>query len=178
MENLVKLAVGQPYARVFNHNEEGAIAELLRSNSNTLIIAIPDLDHHEVKALKKGKLTCGFLYKNGAILFIWQFCDAKGRPVLTLDSPFDCRTVPDLALHDITTTESRLAVDIHVIDTAKNQVKALRSMTMPPELTLEFMSAVQDQLASSKNGEMQWQEWIQLDPTALFSQVKKYQMGT
>ena len=177
MAEFVKLSVGETYPKRFSKNQEGAIAEFLRVN-NTLIINMPNINQNEVKSFKKGYLTCGLLAKNGAILFIWQFNDQKGRPVLTLDSPFDARIIPDIDLHDVTTSETRLAIDINVIDTATNIVKALRLVTMPPELTLSFLSAVQDQLVSISNGELQHQQWMQTTPAELLLSTTAHKMGT
>lgn len=170
------IAVGEDYPyRIPGHN--GALSEFLRA-SNTLIITFPGIDKRKASALKKGNLFCGVLAMNGAILFLWQFHDKKGRPVLTLDSPFESRVIQDINLHDIENSRQRLLIQVHIVDSTTNKVKGLRALTMPPELTIEFLTKVQEQLSSIDNGEAQMQSWMRKQPNHLISQVKRYQMGT
>jgi hypothetical protein len=114
-----------------------------------------------------------------AILLTWQFYNQKGRPTFTFDSPFDARIIPDINLHHVTTNESRLVINVVVVvvDSATNIIKALLTMTMPPDLTLAFLSSVQDQLVTKNNGEEQMNIWLQQTPEELFEQSKQYTMG-
>jgi len=135
------------------------------------------MDRAEVVAFKKGDLKCGLLVKNNTILFLWQFCDKKGRPVITMDTPFDARIIPDIKLYDVMNTDTRYAIEIHCVDTATNKIKALRHITMPYELTVAFMSAVQDQL-TTKADPKQLNIWMQQQPVELIKTTKNYDMGT
>lgn len=171
----LNLQVGCTYPRKIP-GAEGAIADFLRSY-NTLIIAMPEINKYEAQALKKGALQCGLLSKNGAVLLLWQFSDKQGRPILTLDSPFDARNIPDIKLHDVTNDKTRLLIDIHIIDSATNIIKGLRAVTMPPDLTIAFLSATQDQLTNVNNGDSQMKIWLQKEPNKIIVTTKKYLMG-
>lgn len=169
------IAVNQPYPFILP-SEEGAVADFLRPSSNRLLITMPNISNYEAKALRKGEMRGGFFAESGAILFIWQFCD-KGKPVITLDSPFDARVVPDIRLHDINSKESRLNIDVHIVDLASKIVRGLRSITMPPDLTVQFLSAVQDQLCDNNSGEQQYQRWMACQPHELVGKTKMWVLG-
>jgi hypothetical protein len=165
MTEFVQLALGSQYpARL--PGTEGAHADFLRQSGNTLYVLMPGIDKREQKSLKRGQIRCGMLADGPDILLLWQFSDEKGRPVLTLDSPFDARKIPDRKLHNITNDQQRLAINLIAVDTQTNIIKALRLVTMPPTLTTELLSAVQTQIASGTNGTMMV-EWMASDPTEL-----------
>ena len=118
------------------------------------------------------------MFKNSAILFIWQFVDPDtNAPVLTLDSPFDARFIEDIRLDDITGAEDRLLVEGHIVDTSTNIIKGLRAVTMPPDMTVAFLSAVQEQLSSHQSGTEQIQAWMAYQPVDLIKQTKMWVMG-
>ncbi len=147
IENPILLAVGGHYPFPFP-GKAGATANFLVENGNTLQLCIPDLTSTETKALRKGKIEGGFIYEDGNILWVFKFYDKQGV-VFTFDAPFDARIIPreSLNLHDITNRKQRLVIDIHVFDQHKT-IKVLRAVTMSPKLTLSFLEAVQNQLAS------------------------------
>ena len=168
------LSIGSQYP--FPLRGEGATANFLTQSGNTLQICIPNLTKEELFSLKKGKIKAGFLYKNGNMLWLFTFYDKKGQ-VLTLDSPFNIRLIPKdlLALHDITNNKQRLVVDIHVIDES-NTLRALRSATMPPSLTVDFMGAVQEQMGAL-NSSIALEIWLQTAPSQLASNVDMRELG-
>lgn len=166
-----RLVVNQQYPFKLPFGE-GAVADFLRPSSNRLLILMSNISSVECKILRSGEIRCGFLSKNGAILFLWQFIE-KGKPVITLDSPFDARLIPDIQLYDVDDKITRLVVDVHIVDSATKIVRGLRSITMPPGLTLDFLSAVQDQISSNISGKEQLQEWMLCQP---FELAKKMQM--
>ena len=171
---MIELIVGKPYP-LPTPSQEGASANFLVSSGNTLQINIPDLSKEELFALKKGTIKAGFLYDKGDMLWLFQFFDKKG-PVFTLDSPFDVRLIPSdlLALHDITNDQQRLVIDIHVVDSGI--LRALRGVTMPNELTINFLAAVQDQISTSqKNSSMA--NWLQQSPDQLCRSTKMFALG-
>jgi hypothetical protein len=68
-----------------------------------------------------------------------------------------------------------LAIEIHAID-EKKILRALRVVTMPPAMTLKFLSAVQDQLAAiDKPGVMT--RWMQQEPSDLIRQTENWVLG-
>jgi len=154
----------------------GAIAEFLKDD-NTLLIALPGISGDEAKVFRTGVIKCSLLVNNGAIILVWQFCNQENQPFFTFDCPFDARLIKDINLPNIENKEHRALIHIHAVDSDTNAIVALRSLTMPPDLTLLFLSAVQDQLASSQSGNDQMKEWLQSSPHELFAMQKSYLMG-
>ena len=170
------LSKGEKYP--FNlPNAQGAIANFLRESTNTLIINISSLSPSEVKTLTKGTVRCGLVYEEGEMLLLWQFLDSKKRPVFTLDSPFDARLDKTLTLHNITSDQDRLVIDMHIIDASTHLIKGLRAITMPPELTLIFLSRVQDQLACSVTNRLPLIQWMKVEPATLLASTKVFTLG-
>ena len=174
--NFESISIGQEYP-FSTPPSEGAISDFLRPSSNRLLISICDITSDEASVLSKGELRCGLLAKNGAIIFLWQFKDKHGRPVFTLDSPFDAKLINDIQLYDVNNSETRINIDVHAVDLSSKLVRSLRSITMPPGLTLEFLSAVQDQLATHKDGNMQLKAWMSMEPYELTKQTQMWLMG-
>ncbi|QDE31991.1 hypothetical protein [Shewanella polaris] len=174
-DSLNYLVVGEKY-HLQLPVQDGACAEFLRA-SNRLIIMMKGIDKLEALALRRCNISCGILAKNGAILLLWQFHDNKGRPVLTLDSPFDARIIKDIQLHNIENNKQRLLINVHIVDSTTKEIKVLRAVTMSPELTIEFLSKVQEQISSIHNGEAQMQVWMSQQPCDLIRKIKMHQMG-
>lgn len=156
---------------------ESARAEFLRDSGNILLIALAGISDYEANALRRGPMRCGLLAKNGAILFLWQFRDESGKLVFTLDSQFDARIIPDIALHNIENSGQRLMIDVHIVDIDTGLLRGLRDITMPPGLTVKFLSAVQDQLTTHETGKEQIQRWMGEEPYTLAEQTKMWLMG-
>lgn len=174
-QNLVELAVNQPYPMGLPLGE-GAISDFLRPASNRLLIVMPDITESEARVLRNGEMRGGMLSKNGAILFLWQF-GKKGKPIITLDSPFDIRSIQDIQLYNIDNKETRLVIDVHIVDSKSKMVRGLRSLTMPPGFSIDFLCAVQDQISSINFGETQHHKWMALQPCALTKQTQMWLLG-
>lgn len=68
-----------------------------------------------------------------------------------IDAPFDACVARDagvLVLQDLETAASRIAVQIHVIDTADGKLKVARLITLSPGATRELTTAIHAQLAA------------------------------
>ncbi|EDL53713.1 hypothetical protein VSAK1_26095 [Vibrio mediterranei AK1] len=177
MNEMALLSVGQPYPGHLPFNgEEGAIAEFMRPFGNRLVVVMPDISDYEEEVLRRGDLYCGLLEKNGAILLIWEFRAGKTK-VITYDSPFDARLIPDLVMDDLNTLESRYAIDVQVFDSRTHIVKALRSITMPPALSRELMRAVKKQLKSGLDDQVQHSKWMQKEPHKLAKKTLMWKLG-
>jgi hypothetical protein len=164
------IELNQPYPFELPE-EQGAIADFLSPYGNELLISIPDISSDEALILQEGDMMGGFLAQNGAILFFWQFLNGD-EAVITLDSPFDAREIPDIQLEILDEESTDLVIDIHVIDATTKIVKALRSVSFPPELTLKFLAAAKNQLANSQLGEIQQTTWMNADLMDLVSLVQ------
>lgn len=174
-QKFATIAVNQTYPFALPPGE-GAVSDFLRPSSNRLLIVMPDISNAEAKAFRKGEMRGGLLAKNGALLFIWQFL-VKGKPVISLDSPFDARLIPDVQLYNVDSKETRLAIDVHIVDSASKIIKGLRAISMPPGFSIEFLSAVQDQISSQNNGEQQLQQWMTYQPHELSKQTHMWLLG-
>jgi len=173
---MVKLARGEPYPLPLEQGE-GAAAQFLTKTGNVLQIVLPDMDAKEQTALRSGMIKAGFLYDGGAMRFLFQFYGDKGKPLITFDAPFDIRILSpkERNLHNIDNAEQRLAIEIHAID-EKKILRALRLVTMPPDMTLKFLSAVQEQLATiDKPGVMN--QWLQHEPSELIKKTETWVLG-
>ncbi|KJV08079.1 hypothetical protein VZ94_00535 [Methylocucumis oryzae] len=120
----------------------------------------------------------GMLYEKGAMLLMFQFYGSNGKPLLSFDCPFDVRLIPKdkLQLHSIDNAEQRLAIEIHVVD-ENNTVRVLRYVTMPPDMTLAFLSSVQEQLVELNNGQSVMANWMKHPIDQLIKQGKTWTMG-
>ncbi len=176
MTELTLLERGKPYPMPLNQSE-GAAAQFLLKTGNILQIVLPNMDSKEATALRSGMIKAGFLYEGGAMLLLFQFYGDNGKPLITFDAPFDIRILPttERNLHCIDNSEQRLAIEIHAVDERKI-LRALRLVTMPPEMTLKFLSAVQDQLAAiDKPGVMA--SWLQQQPHDLIKHTDNWILG-
>ncbi len=129
-------------------NMEGARADFLTTDGNLLLIGMPGIQSSEVKAIRKGQLKAGFIKDGPLILWVFEFPNN-----LIFDCPFDVRIIPRnrLQLPDVTNDRQRLYIDVHLVDTTTNVVKALRGVTLHPALSRDFLSAVQEQLTDSRS---------------------------
>jgi hypothetical protein len=177
MTEFVALTRGEPYPLPLEQGQ-GAAAQFLMQSGNILQIVLPGMDSKEQNALRSGMIKAGFLYEGGAMLLLFQFYGAgAGKPLITFDAPFDIRLLSKAKrnLHNIENPEQRLAIEIHAID-EKKILRALRVVTMPPSMTLKFLSVVQDQLAAiNKPGVMAG--WLQQQPEDLLNQTENWVLG-
>ena len=145
--NMMQIARGEKYPLPLGAME-GAAANLLTDGGNLLQIGMSNIQRSEAQAIRKGQMKAGFIKDGPLILWVFEF---PGD--LIFDCPFDARLVPhgSLVLPDITNVQQRLLIDIHLVDTATRIVKGIRVITLPGKLTLDFLIAVQDQLADTRN---------------------------
>jgi hypothetical protein len=173
---MIILARGELYPMPLAQ-KQGAAAQFLLKSGNILQIVLPDMDSKEQNALRSGLIKAGFLYESGSMLLLFQFYGNDGKPLITFDAPFDIRLLPakERNLHNIDNAEQRLTIEVHGID-EKKILRALRLVTMPPDMTVKFLSAVQEQLAAiDKPGVME--KWMQQQPHELINQTETWILG-
>lgn len=176
-DKLILLSVNDKYPTEFTPYSSGATAEFLRSFGNKLVFLLPNISHEEIYAFRVGEIRAGILVKNGAILFVWQVWH-QGKTIITFDSVFDSKLIPDINLYDIPTENHRLAIEVHVIDSANNVLRLIRLVSMPNEMTVEFLAAVQDQITGLQDGAPQNELWRTKQPYELAHTTKMWQLGT
>ena len=126
---------------------EGASAQFLMAGHDFLQVCMPDISRTEAIQIRKGRLKAGLIHDGPLILWLFQFGDD-----LTFECPFDARLIAPggLSLPNVTNERQRFCFDIHVVDTATNTIRGLRTITLSTGLTLKFFAAVQDQLAENR----------------------------
>ncbi len=171
----ILLSRGKPYPFPLPQ-QDSAVADFLRSGGNRLLIVVSDLTSAEEQAFRNGMITAGFLYKNGAMLWLFRFYSANGKCLFTFDAPFDARVIDanDRQLYNIDNQEQRLVVELHVVD--HGIIRALRAVTLSPKLTLTFLSAAQEQLATT-GGQQQLAIWMQQQPEQLANTITLETLG-
>jgi hypothetical protein len=176
MNDPVILSRGQPYPLQYPQ-QDGAVADFLRSSGNRLLVMLSRMTSAEEQAFRNGLITGGFLYQNGALLWLFIFYGKDGRRLFTFDAPFDARVIPadDRQLYSIDNPDQRLVIELHAVDD-KGILRALRALTLSPALTLSFLSAVQDQLATTE-GDRQLAIWMQQQPEQLANTIKLEALG-
>lgn len=174
---LIKLAVGHPYPLKLTQTGEGAATQFLLTGGNLLQILLSGINSDELWALKKGAIKAGFIYEKGCLLWFFVFHDRQNRALFTFDCPFDATIIPrsDLALHSIENQNQRLAIEIHVID-ERGLVRALRLVTLSNQMTVDFLSTVQDQLSTLHDRSVM-QNWMQYPPAELIKKCKLEKLG-
>lgn len=163
---LQQISVGTPYPSALPIRSDGAIADFLHSNRNLMIIALTHIQYVEAQAAAKGVIKCGILQNKDIILLLWQFYSGKDV-IMTFDTTFDARLIENMDVHKMN-DETRLVIELHMIDRRSRIVHALRHVTMSPTLTQEFMQSVANQLESpDKIIETLPQDWQNLQPFEL-----------
>jgi hypothetical protein len=141
--------------------EFGAAAQFLMDSGSILQICIPDMTPADEECLRSGCVTAGLLVEGSALLLVFQFHAPDGRPVLLFDCPYDARLVAPEARRLPSTpsaTESHLLIQVHAVD-GQGLLRALRGITLSPELTRRFLSAVMDQLSALASGKATHGRW-------------------
>lgn len=174
---MTQLSKKQAYPYPLATQGGGAAAQFLNGEKNILQIVLPKMTHKEQTALNSGKMTAGFLYQSGALLWLFQYYDEDGLILLTLEAPFDARLISkeNLNLRDIHNCHKRLVVEVHALD-EQNILKVLRVVSLPPELTVKFLNAVQQQLCSEGNEKIM-RQWLQAKPALLAQQTDMCVVG-
>lgn len=144
--NMIALSRGTAYPFPIRA-VDGAAANFLTDTGNLLQIGMPNVARSEARAIRNEPMKAGFIVDGSLILWVFQF------GTLIFDAPFDARIVPTHArwLPDIENDHQRLAIDVHLVDTATNILRGLRHVTLSPALTRRFLIAVQDQLADPRS---------------------------
>lgn len=144
--SFIKLSRGEQYplpVRAY----EGAAANFLTSSGNVLQIAMPNLIRTEARSIRNDPMKAGIIVEGPLILWVFQF------GTIIFDCPFDARIIPASArwLPDIENDQQRLNIEVHLVDTASNILRGIRSVTLSPALTRRFLMAVQDQLCDQRD---------------------------
>lgn len=91
---MIKLSRGELYPFEIA-TQDTAVADFLRPGVNRLLIVLSNMTTQEERSFRYGTITGNFLYKNGAMLWLFQFYSQSGELLLTFDAPFDARLIPD-----------------------------------------------------------------------------------
>lgn len=168
--NLVTFSRGKEYPLPIRAHE-GAAANFLTDGGNLLQIGMPNLVRTEVRSIRQNPMKADIVVDGPLILWVFQF------GTLIFDAPFDARIIPAHArwLPDIENDQQRLAIEVHLVDTATNVLRALRHVTLSPALTWRFLIAVQDQLTDPRDITPFLRRWnsIAITHVAKLAQVER-----
>jgi hypothetical protein len=144
--NMIALSRGATYPLPIRA-AEGASANFLTDSGNLLQIGMPNIKRSEARSIRNDPMKAGILVDGSLILWVFQF------GTLIFDAPFDARIIsPEVRwLPDIENEQQRLAIEVHLVDTATNIVRGLRHVTLSPALTRRFLIGVQEQLADARS---------------------------
>ena len=144
--NFVTLARGKEYP-LPTRAHEGAAAHFLTDGGNILQVAMPNLTRSKARSIRNGPMKAGMIVDGSLIFWVFEF------GMLIFDAPFDARIVPPEArwLPDIKNDQQRLAIEVHLVDTATMIVRGIRYVTLSPELTRRFLLAFQEQLVDRRD---------------------------
>lgn len=176
MTKPILLSRGQPYP-LQCPQDEGAVADFLRTGGSRLLIVLHGMSSKEEQALRGGRVTAGFMYEEGDMLWLFSFYSKRGSLLFTFDAPFDARLIPadERVLPNIDNAEQRLLIEIHAVDET-GILRAIRAVTLSPALTLAFLSAVQEQLSVTTGGH-KLPLWFAKQPADLANDINMETLG-
>lgn len=142
LENIMlMLGVGENYPLPIPVHE-GAAAQFLIKGGSILQICLPMPLPSELEQIKEGTINAGLIIDQPLILWVFRFGN------ITFECPYDVRLIKkdDLDLPEITNKLQRLSISMHLIEPDTRIIHALKYFTLSPQMTIRFLSAVQDQL--------------------------------
>jgi len=170
------LCIGQVYPVAIGNIK--SVLHNFVTDGNTVIFSVPNMDEVEKQAMVHGDIEVGLIVKENAIRLLWR-CMSGKKTVLVFDELFNARQTQGLLLNDIETDKERLQVILHIVDGATNILEGARALTMPPAITINFLSAVQDQLAIEETAQEKsiQAKWHQQSSFDLIKSTNMYRMG-
>lgn len=128
---------------------EGAAAHFFGGPNCVLQIGLPELHKDEIRSYRKDPIRFGFITHGPVILLVIQV--GKPGKAAVMECPFDVFKIPAdlLSIPDITNDRQRLSVDLHLVELTDSSLKGLRSFTLTPKTTRDFLTAVMNQRAMS-----------------------------
>ncbi len=171
MHNYIALGVGSPYPLEIPCYE-GAAAQFLVKPGNFLQVMMPSIINSELSTLKNGKIRAGFITQGATIFILFEIGD------ILLECPFNPGIIPlDLiSIPNLTNANQRMVVDMHVIDTDTNNLCALRSFTLAPDLTEKIINRA-NKIRESENSICEPENIIHRPLTSMIKTAKLYKCG-
>ena len=132
---------------------EGSAAQFFTKQGHILQVMLPYAISSEIKVLRKGKIKAGFIRQESQILILFKIGD------MILECPFMPQIIPNEEYATpILTESSRLFIEMHVIDTNSQTLKAIRGFTLHPKLSRELALCV---------NEIRYRDFISFSPDLL-----------
>lgn len=171
MHNYIALGVGSLYP-LETPCHEGAAAQFLVKPGNILQVMMPSIINSELSTLKKGKICAGFITQGATIFILFEIGD------ILLECPFNPGIIPQdlISIPDLKNASQRMVVDMHVIDTDTNNLCALRSFTLAPDLTKKLISRAK-KIRESVNEICEPENIIHQPLTNMFNTATLYKCG-
>lgn len=164
---------GKPYPSQIPLKQR-ATAEFLKTGGSTLLITMPGILDAEEKEIRKNPVKAGIIVDGPLILWVFKF----GKQTI-FDAPFDARKYKreELVLHDIENADQRLGINLTLVDSHTRIVKGLRHFTLSPGITLDFFSAVQQQLSDHRRTEPYLTRYLHMPLNQMLKMAKLQPCG-
>jgi hypothetical protein len=164
-------ALGEPYPASAPY-KDGASARFLRRNEVNILGIVTRLGPTEEHILKFGCVEFGLVYENGALLLLLRFFSRLYRSLeLCFSTPFDVRAIPRRDLELPRLVDEGVSVTIHIVNSKDRTLKVIRTMRLGIGQSLDFFSAIQDQLCEMRGGEDVLAGWLCRDTTSLIAEA-------
>ncbi len=115
----------------------------LRGGQAELLLFFESPGFHETLAIKKGECEFGVVAIDGVIFFLYRF----GSEIPWSDQPFSIHLVPETEriIPVLPNDETRLLMQIMLVDAKTGILKAMRAVTLAPEFSAELLKLVGEQ---------------------------------
>ncbi|MBD0788179.1 hypothetical protein HUO09_17630 [Vibrio sp. Y2-5] len=126
-------------------------AQLLQEGGSNLVISYPKLLVGEVLGVREGDISIAMHTDSNCILLCWKV-EHESEQFLRFYTPFDIRLYKDtpIEIPELNTENTRLLINIHLIESLTNILQGQRLITFSPEFSKMFLDMVHKQLSCKK----------------------------
>lgn len=136
---LNKLELGKLFNEGVTKYKEGIVFDIDDKGSN-LIIRFNTPSNSEIKAIKQGKLKCGYYTEGEAIFMLFKF-----EGIQWMDAPYSVKLSKNSTkIQDINDGQG-LALNIYLIDANTGVLKSMRLVGLPTAFSRKLKSVVERQ---------------------------------
>lgn len=141
-----KIEVGRPYRQGVRQLPQGAHYSYGLAG-HELLLAIPSPEKGEVEAVRQGEAEFA-LFTAGSLVVLLYRLGRAGSGIPWGDAPYSWHLVPE-ERRDVPSADleagKRAVLSVHLVDAATGIVRALRLVSLSPELTRELHQAIRSQ---------------------------------
>ncbi|MBE8233293.1 MAG: hypothetical protein HAW67_06110 [Endozoicomonadaceae bacterium] len=155
---------------------EGVVVDFFSSINNRLVISLSNITESEVAQTMDCPMHLGLKYDDGALMLVWIIEDE--RPWV-FKTPFNVKSIPTdyLQLPNFDQECGNLIIHVHVLEHTTGQLKAMRVVTIPPQLVLDLFNKVQNQFQIVTDTSKTIYKWLEMDDEALLKGMAFTRLG-